>query len=82
MKARRPQIPTLRDVIGEASPEDFRLFTSGFSERTVSPEDLGAEQNISRPDLVPILARSGAGLVPRMTRRKVFNGKVRKPSKD
>lgn len=81
MKARRPRIPTLGEVIDQASAEDFRLLISPFSERTVSSEELGAEQGMSRPDLVPILVRSGAGLVPRMTRRKVFNGKIRKRPK-
>ena len=78
MKVRRTRIPTLDEVIDKASPEDFRLLTSALSERTPSPEELGAAQDMSRPDLVPILVRSGAGLVPRMTRRKVFNGKIRK----
>lgn len=78
MKARHPRIPSLEEVIGEASPADFQLFTSALSERTLSPEDLGAELVTSRPDLVAIMIRSGGGLVSRLTRRKVLSGKVRK----
>ncbi|AXA84481.1 hypothetical protein DCD74_07100 [Lysobacter oculi] len=66
------------EVIGEASPEDFQLLTSTFSERALTHEDLGAEPATSRPDLVPIMIRSGVGWVPRMTRRKLFSGRLRR----
>lgn len=78
MRPQRIRIPTLRQLIGEASPADFQRLRSPMSEREITPEDLGTERALSRPDLVPIVLQAEGCAVSRMTRRKIFNGKVRK----
>lgn len=77
MTPQRIRIPTLRQLIGEASPADFRRMRSPMSEREITPEDLGTERALSRPDLVPIVLQVAGARWIRMTRRKAFSGKVR-----
>ena len=78
MKPHRIRIPTLRQLIGEASPTNFRHLRSPMSERGITPEDLGTDRALSRPDLVPIVLQAEGARWLRMTRRKIFNGNVRK----
>ena len=77
MTPQRIRIPTLRQLIGEASPADFRRLRSPMSEREITPKDLGTERALSRPDLVPIVLHPEGARWLRMTRRKIFGGKVR-----
>ena len=78
MGAQRIRIPSLRQLIGDARPEDFRRLVSPMSTRRLSSEDLGAGITVRRPDLMPIVLLSPTCLQPRMTRCKVFSGRVRK----
>lgn len=78
MNSQRIRIPKLRQLIGDASPEDFRRLGSSLSTRRLSPEDLGASMAVRRPDLVPIVSLSATCPQPRMTRCKVLSGRVRK----
>ncbi|WP_454259798.1 hypothetical protein [Pseudoxanthomonas mexicana] len=73
----RIRIPTLRQLTGEARPADFQRLRSPFSEREITPEDLGTDRALGRPDLVPIVLHPAGARWLRMTRRKVFSGKVR-----
>lgn len=67
---KRVKIPTLKDVLGSATKRDFDALCSPFSERAITPEDLGTERAAARPDLVKI--DTVAGRKPRMTRTKPF----------
>ena len=78
MSAQRIRIPSLRQLIGDARPEDFRRLASPMSTRGLSPEDLGASMAGPRPDLVSIVSLSATCPQPRMTRCKVFSGRIRK----
>ena len=78
MSSKRIRIPTLRQLIGDARPTDFRRLTSPMSTRRLSPEDFGANRVDHRPDLVPIVSRSVMCPQPRMTRCKVLSGRIRK----
>lgn len=80
MRKHRPRIPTLLEIIGDATLADFDLLVSPFTDRTLTAEDLGASWAATRPDLLPIFVRSGAGVVPRVTRRKVLSRNIRKNS--
>lgn len=82
MRKHRPRIPTLLEVIGDATSADFDRLGSAFTDRTLTAEDLGAGCATARPDLVPILVRSGPGVAPKVTRRKLLSGKVRTPHKN
>lgn len=77
MKPQRIRIPTLRQLTGKARPADFQRLRSPFSEREITPEDLGTDRALGRPDLVPIVLHAAGARWLRMTRRKVFSGKVR-----
>ena len=77
MNPQRIHIPTLRQLLRDARPTDFRQLRSPMSERGITPEDLGACSAHRRPDLVPIVLQPDGCALPRMTRRKVFNGKIR-----
>lgn len=78
MSSQRTRIPALRQLIGDACPTDFRHQTSPMSERGITPEDLGTSRARYRPDLVPIVLQAESCPLLRMTRSKVFNGKIRK----
>lgn len=78
MGPKRIRIPTLSQLIGDARPADFQHLRTPMSERGITPEDLGTANAHCRPDLVPIVLQSGSCDSPRMTRAKVFNGKIRK----
>lgn len=78
MSPQRIRIPTLHQLIGDINPMDFRRLISPLSERGITPEDLGAGRARCRPDLVPIVSRSITCPLLRMTRRKVFNGRIRR----
>ena len=78
MSPQRIRIPTLRQLIGDINPMDFRRPRSPLSERRITPEDLDAGRPRCRPDLVPIVSRSVTCPLLRMTRRKVFSGRIRK----
>ncbi len=78
MSPKRIRIPTLRQLMGDARPVDFRRLASSMSTRRLSPEDFGANRVDRRPDLVPIMSLSVMSPQPRMTRCKVFSGRIRK----
>lgn len=78
MRKHRPRIPTLLEVIGDATCTDFDHLNSAFTDRTLTAEDLGAGCATARPDLVPIPVRSGPGTALKVTRCKVLSGKTRK----
>ena len=78
MSSPRIRIPTLRHLIGDATPSDFRRLHSPLSARRMSSDDFCAGVVCRRPDQLPIVLRSAACPLPRMTRCKVLSGKVRK----
>lgn len=78
MNPQRIRIPTLRQLLGDARPVDFRYLRSPMSGRGITPEDLGACSARRRPDLVPIVLQPDGCALPRMTRCKIFTGKIRK----
>lgn len=78
MERQRIRIPTLRQLIDGTHPADFQRLHSPISEREITPEDLGSGRALSRPDLVPIVLQPEGRALPRMTRIKLFNGKIRK----
>jgi antitoxin component of MazEF toxin-antitoxin module len=67
---KRLKIPTLKALLGNATKEDFSRLRTPYSERAITPEDLGSEAAAVRPDLVAI--STGAAAKPRMTRTKPF----------
>ena len=74
----RPRIPTLQQIIGNATRADFDRLSSPLNDRIITSEDLGAGWATARPDLVRIRVRSGTGTVLKVTRCKVLSGKTRK----
>ena len=78
MSPKRIRIPTLRQLMGDARPVDFRRLASSMSTRRLSPEDFGTNRADHRPDLVPIVSRSVMCPQSRMTRCKVLSGRIRK----
>ena len=78
MNPQRIRIPTLRQLLGDARPTNFHYLHSPMSGRGITPEDLGACSARCRPDLVPIVLQPDGCALPRMTRCKVFTGKIRK----
>lgn len=67
---KRLKIPTLKALLGDATKADFSRLRTPYSERAITPEDLGTEAAAARPDLVPI--NTGSDRKPRMTRTKPF----------
>jgi hypothetical protein len=67
---KRLKIPTLKSLLGAATTADFSRLRTPYSERAITPEDLGTEAAAARPDLVAI--STGPAAKTRMTRTKPF----------
>ena len=75
--APRFSIPSLQSLLKGKSPRDFQALGHPLADRTIYPEDLGTPAAAHRPDLVAIQIGQGVGQRLKMTRQKLWSGRIR-----
>lgn len=73
----RLRIPSLRPMLEGKTSRDFQPLGHPLADRAIYPEDLGTPAAAHRPDLVPVQVGQGVGQRLKMTRRKLWSGKIR-----
>lgn len=75
--ATRLKIPSLRSLLENRSAQGFQALRQPLADRAIYPEDLGTPAAAHRPDLVPVQIGQGVGQRLKMSRQRIWSGRLR-----